>query len=176
MKYFLIEKNSIIKNVPEVINWYKRFNKKALDDKEYEKIPYRTTLQIKENNNVKFIDIILNPFFMVSEELKNLLAIFEPNLKYKVIFLIDSENKKMGQYFIPLLDKIDCLSESSEFNLDKTIIKKGIIDEKKLKDKAIFMIDNMKSQQIVMRMDLVEAILRRDFLGMRIKELYKEEG
>lgn len=176
MKYFLIERNSIIKNVPEVINWYKKFNKKALDDKEYEKIPYRTTLQIKENNNVKFIDIILNPFFMVSKELKKLLSIFEPNLKYKEIFLIDSKNKKMEQYFIPLLDKLDCLSETSEFNLDKTIVKKGIINEKKIEDKAIFMIDNMKSQQIIMRMDLVEAILRRDYLGVRFKELYKEEG
>ena len=174
MKYFLVKQDELQKDMPRIVNWYKKIDKHSLDKKEYEKIPFRTVISIDPNNNVDFVDVILSPFLLVSKELKKLIMIFEPNLKYKEIFLQDSINGKLKEYFLPLLNSIDCLDKDSTFNLDKSIIKKGIIVESKLKDKAIFRIDNMKSQQIVIRMDLLEAIIRRNYTGARFLELEKK--
>lgn len=173
MKYFLVKQNESQKDMPKISNWYKKVDKHSLDKREYNKIPYRTVLSIDPNSNVKFVDIIICPFLLISKDLKKLIILFEPNLKFKEFFLQDSINGKMKEYFFPLLESIDCLYKDSIFNLDKSVIKKGIIDESKLKDKAIFLIKNMNSQQIVMRMDLVEAIIRRDYTGISFIELEK---
>ena len=79
----------------------------------------------------------------------------------------------MEQYYIPELLIIDCLDKSTIYNLDKSVIKEGVIDTNKLLDKAIFRIGNIKTTNIVVRMDLVEAMLKRDYRGFTLRELKK---
>lgn len=173
MKYFLIESDASLINKPELINWYKLIDKKSIDEGKYNKIDDKTAVYIKSNKDTVFYDVVTSPIFIVKRELKELISLFEPNLRYKQLILVDKDNGKMEQYYIPELLIIDCLDKSTIYNLDKSVIKEGVIDTNKLLDKAIFRIGNIKTTNIVVRMDLVEAMLKRDYRGFTLRELKK---
>jgi hypothetical protein len=113
MKYFLIEMDKSITNAPNIINWYKKININSLRKGEYYKMPYRTLLDVENNPNINFVDIISSPLFLVTKEVKKILSKFEPNLGYKQIILLDKKDSKVNQYFMPLLEEYDCLSDES---------------------------------------------------------------
>ena len=173
MKYFLIESDASLSNKPELINWYKIIDKKSIDEGKYNKIDDKTAVYIQSNKDTVFYDVVTSPVFIVKKELKELISLFEPNLRYKQLILVDKDNNKMEQYYIPELLIIDCLDKSTIYNLDKSVIKEGVIDTDKLLDKAIFRIGNIKTTNIVVRMDLVEAMLKRDYKGFTLRELQK---
>lgn len=173
MKYFLIESDASLINKPELINWYKIIDKKSIDDGKYNKLDDKTAVYIKANKDTIFYDVVASPIFIVKKELKELISLFEPNLGYKQLILVDKENSQMEQYYIPELVRIDCLDKSTIYNIDKSVIKEGVIDTSKLLDKAIFRIKNIKTTNIVVRMDLLEAMLKRDYRGFTVRELKK---
>lgn len=72
---------------------------------------------------------------------------------------------------MPIFEEIEALSEKSEWNLNKTVVKKIILDKEKIKDKKIFKIKESEKTLIVVRLDVAESLLRREFKGMCLKRL-----
>ena len=68
------------------------------------------------------------------------------------------------------------MHEKSEYNLDKSVIKKGVIDYGKTEGKAIFRLKGFGHYYMVGRLDLVESILKRKVRGIGLKELEVWEG
>ncbi|MGL5085558.1 MAG: hypothetical protein ACRC68_07540, partial [Clostridium sp.] len=82
--------------------------------------------------------------------------------------LLDAENGKSELYYLPALDRVDCLLEESKLNLDRSIIEKAVLDYEKIKDLSIFQIDNINSFYTVVRLDILESFLRRGAKGITI--------
>ena len=171
MKYFLIEMDKAIAYAPNIINWYKNIDINSINKGEFYKVPYRTLLEIENNPNTVFVDIISSPFFLVTKEVSKILSKFEPNLGYKQIILLDKSNQIVKQYFMPILEEYDCLSDQSELNIDKSVIKNAVIDLSKVKDKCLFKIGGVKNKYVVARLDFIESILRRNAFGFNLKEI-----
>ncbi len=124
-----------------------------------------------------FVDIVTIPFFMVSEKIHNLIKIFEPNMQYKEIILLDKKNGRAEVYYLPILEEVNCLGKNTKFNLDYSVIEKPILCKEKVGDKSIFRLPEGPSGCCVVRMDLLESILRRDAYGFKIVEPeYESEG
>lgn len=135
MKFFFIKENKNITNLPQIINWNKVINPTYLKYGEYYNIPKRNLINIKSDKNVIFPDLLFHPFFMISKNVKEVLDMFEPNQVYKEIILLDGKNELMQLYYLPVLREYNCMAEGTEYNLDKSIIKHGILDTAKIEDK-----------------------------------------
>lgn len=70
-----------------------------------------------------------------------------------------------------IFQEIECLSEKSELNLNKTVVKKIILDKEKIKNKKIFKIKESLKTLVVIRLDVAESLLRREFKGMCLERL-----
>ncbi|RDY32218.1 hypothetical protein [Lachnotalea glycerini] len=170
MRFFMIEEDKEYVNKPQIKNWIKTIAPRDLYMREYSKIPKRALFHIEPHKNTVFIDIITIPFLLISKKIYSVVKKYEPNLQFKEIILLDRKYAKAEEYFLPILEKKDCLTEKSEFNLDHSVIKRAVIDCEKTDDRCIFTF-NQGSNITVIRLDLAESILRREAFGFYLKEV-----
>lgn len=169
MRYFIVEVNPAYQSAPVIINWYGKFDVRMINPKEHHKLPKRKLLMIQNYKNTVFTDIITFPFLLVSEKVYDVIKIYEPRTPFKQIVLLDSVNQAAQLYYLPILAVCDCLSEKSELNLDKSVIRRAVIEPEETQDKSFFRIGGVKNAYYVMRLDLAESLLRRDVKGLGLK-------
>lgn len=96
-------------------------------------------------------DVLFRPSFMMSEPCWECVQYYEPYLEARRCLLYDRDGS--GIFYIPLLETAQCLS-----------------DKKELFNRHIFRIRGNK-KHIVISLDLIESLLRRDYIGFNIKEI-----
>lgn len=171
MKFYLLGTDASYTNYPRIKKWFGRIDHRNLNIHDAYKIPYRQLFMVHESENTVFTSIVDRPFPMVSAEVKEVFDLYEPHIIYKEIVLLDQKYERAEVYYIPILEELDCLDGKSEYNLDHSLIKKGIIDYDKTKGKAVFRLKGFDHYYMVGRLDLVESILKRDVRGVGLKEL-----
>lgn len=114
---------------------------------------------------------------MVTEKVKKCLKLYEPNMPFKEIVLLDRQKKMAQNYFVPRFVELDCLTKRSEYTNWNYDLKYTELDGKKVGDKAIFTIKGPEKRNIVVRLDVAESLLRRGAKGFLLKEtdVKKEE-
>lgn len=103
--------------------------------------------------------------------MKKIIEKYDPEILFKTVPLIDLKYKKQGNYYMPIFEEVECLSEKAELNLNKTVVKKIILDKEKIKNKKIFEIKESEKTLVVVRLEVAESLLRREFKGMSLKRL-----
>lgn len=168
MSYFLLKQDPTFTDAPTIINWYGKINEKNISIGKSHLLERRILLNVMPNKNLVFPPVLTNPFFLFTREIKKSVDLYEKRLAYKEIVLLDSENMKTEHYYMPILPKVDCLSEQSTFNLDHSILLKAVIVKENIPPNAIFLLEGVGNRHIVIRLDLAESILRKSFLGIHL--------
>lgn len=176
MKFYILETDASYTNYPKIKKWFGRIDYRDLNIHDAYKIPHRQLFMIHENENTVFTSIVDKPFPMISTTVREVFDMYEPHIIYKEIVLLDQKYERAEVYYLPILEEVECLNEKSEYNMDRSIIEKGIIDYEKTEDKAIFRLKGFDHYYMVGRLDLVESILKRNVRGIGLKELGVCEG
>lgn len=172
MRYYWVKENKNYTLAPQIKNWFSALDIRKLKPGYYKDIPKRMLFYIEENPNTIFTDILVSPFFLVSEKIKDCLQLFEPNLEFKEFILLDQRNRRAQEYFLPQLSEMSCLTANSQFNLDRSRLKYIELDQESIKEKAIFTLGEVKSRYVIARLDVIEGMLRRNVKGLCIEEVY----
>ena len=176
MRFFVLEADKGYATAAQIVNWYKELDIRDLHEGGYDKIPRRTLLRIQPNEKTVFLDVISSPFFLMTEKIMKCTALYEPNLLFKEMILLDQKNGKTQTYFHPMLRELDCLTENCIFNLDHSELKEIELEEEKTEDKAIFRLSEVKKSCVIVRLDLLESMLRRGAIGFSIREVKVRKG
>lgn len=171
MDYFLLKQDERYTHIPTIINWTSEIDVRNLNLVNADKVKDATVLYVKTSENNNYLDILNHPFFLVSENMKNILEKYDPNIIFKIIALTDFNNSKQVIYYLPIFEEIEALSEAAEMNLNKTVVKKIILNEEKIKNKKVFKLKESSKAMIIIRLDVAESILRRDFDGIKLEKL-----
>jgi len=95
-----------------------------------------------------YADILDRQLFMIKNAVKEVFDLFLPELEYKHCCLIDSASEKYEQYHIPVLEVLDTQTASTE-------------------NKHIFRLIDTKETAVMASLEVVEALLRRNPVGVR---------
>lgn len=166
MKYFLIRTNPHFSTAPEIIDWFKQIDRRKIRLGQSFEIENRQLFFIKENPNTVFVDILSFPFFMVTEVLKDTILMYEPRTIFKEIVLLDQKYARARTYYLPILEYIDCLCESSKLTKDRSTILEAVINLDKVNDHSIFYLEGVGNLYTIARLDIVESFLRRGAIGI----------
>ncbi len=131
-------------------------------------LPGRELLFFHGNPFTTFNDILFQPFLLVSEKIQSVIALYEPDTVFTEIVLMDTFNELAELYFCPELQEVDCLTEQSRFNPDRSAIKKAVIDVSKIGDKKVFSLAGVQGFHVVGRRDFIESMLSRDIRGLML--------
>lgn len=162
-------------NIPEIINWYQNSEARLLMKEEYNQLPRRTLFGVRGDENTHYFDVLFHPFFLLSETVQKVVSLYEPGICYKEIIYLNQMLRRAETYYLPILPKIDCLAEKSQFNLDHSKVTKAVISEERMGDTAIIQLSEVKERQIIIRLDLAESLMRRNAKGFLLEEVEYEE-
>ena len=176
MRYFIMEQDEKYSDSPNIINWFGKINVQKLKQGQSWELPDRTLLEIRNNPDTIFTDVVSKPFLIYSKKTKDAVSIYESGIVHKQIVLLDDKNLMTELYYLPILKMIDCLSEKSELNTDKSIVRRAVLDKSKLPNRSIFVLDGLSSIYAVVRLDLAESLLRRGVRGITLRKVEIDEG
>lgn len=176
MKYYIIEQDKSYSSLPQLINWYQVIDERKLHMGSYSQIPEKSMIYVKHDKDLFFPNMLLHPFLMIDEKVKETLLKYEPNMNTRVLFLVDKVSNAFQYYSIPFLKEIDCMSKKSELNMDKSVIFKLVLKKSKLPAGVpLFMIKGVNTRCVVARMDFMESVLRTDICGIKLREVEIED-
>ncbi|AGF54213.1 hypothetical protein B0P06_001723 [Clostridium saccharoperbutylacetonicum] len=171
MDYFLLKQADEYTNVPLLLDVYKKVDVRNINLVNAHKLEEVIIFNVKCTEDSEFLDILDRNLFLISENMKKIIGKYDPGIIFKTIPLIDLENGKQGNYCLPIFQELECLSEKAELNLNKTVVKKIILDKSKINGKKIFKIKESEKTLIVVRLDVAESLLRREFKGISLERL-----
>lgn len=142
-----------------------------INERDAYKIREGTLLEVKVNKDTIYPDVMTDPYFLLSADAAKVVSAYEPDMTMISLQLFSRENRISKHYYLPLLPLIDCLSVHSEFTTYRFDIKRAVINEAKTAGRALFRLGGIEKRRVVIRLDLLESLLRRDALSIRVAEL-----
>ena len=175
MDYFLLKQDERYTNTPMLMDVFKNIDIRNINLLNAHKLEDMIIFNVKCDDETEFLDILDRKLFLISEEMKKIIEKYDSGIIFKTIPLIDLPHERQENYYLPIIEELDCLSENSEFNLNSTIVKKIILKKEKIKEKKIFKIKESSKTLIVIRLDVAESLLRRNFKGICLERLEIED-
>lgn len=164
MKYYWIKEDKNYNLSPKIKHSYSLLEIQRLKNGDYGRMKDRTLFRIAENPGTIDTDIIVYPFFMVSGKIRTCISLFEPNLYFKEFILLDQKYRNAQEYFFPMIRTFTSNQKSDKAeNLE--------IDRDEVGDCSIFAIKGVNHRFIIVRLDLIESILRRGHKGFTLEEI-----
>ncbi len=167
MKYFYVtvDKNYI---PPMPLAWFGLIDRKTLERKKSGTPPKYMRFFLDESIRMTFTDIITSPCFMASEMVLDVIKRYEPSMKGMRIVLCDKARRKSRAYYIPYLERVWIVSQI------KGNPRCMPVERQCLEGRKILEVTDGWQYKVIMRMDMVESILRRDALGIGLEEILME--
>lgn len=119
-------------------------------------------------------DLIDRPVVLMSDSLKKVIEMYDDDALFKCVVLVHAVEEVQQTYWLLLVDRLDCLSELTEYD-PWGRPSRIVIDPKKAKGHAIFRIADIDDQRLVINLDIAESILRRDVWGITLEPVETKE-
>ena len=171
-RYFLIGTDESYEPLPLMIDVRKSIKEEYLEEGESYKQAGISLVNIRNSfdDNTEYPDIMDRGIFMLSDEAYEIFKLYEPATVIKRVLLMEENGNEVYEYIIPILKRIDCLSNRSTF-IRGRYIDKGILVGKSIPDVALFKIPNVDGMCTVARLDFVESLLKRGMKGICLQTL-----
>jgi len=172
MEYFRIRQDPGYNHPPFFSNVQDVFpRRKSISLDNASKIERVNVLYSNKPYPLEFIDVLDRQVFLVSMEVKQVFSLYEPAMVFKEVCVLNLDIDEYGRYALPLFKEIDCLSPDSKISPDKTAVK-----ELKIKrppaDISIFKVAGLLTDVVLVRLDVVESLLRRKHRKFVLEQVY----
>ena len=171
MTYYLIQKERSYTHLPSIRLSFSQLNPWQIDADRGKRIAAWGSLFADATADVRWSDILFDPYFLVSERVKTILEAAEPGLEYRRISIVTRRIKQKPHiYYLPLLAEIECLHKSSKRNSRNGALQHPVLCQDKVGIKRIFWVKNGEARHIAVRLDLLEMLLRLHPVGLSLNE------
>ncbi|MDR2889859.1 MAG: hypothetical protein LBV33_08505 [Lachnospiraceae bacterium] len=170
MDYFLLEADE--RNpITQYFNRNQEIGIKNINRQNAHKIPPISLVEMYSRDEVLFPPVLSRPFFMVSKACVEVIGMYVKNVRYRFVKLYCEDNDVTASYFLPILEEVACLDDRSELNPDKSVIMKMILNRDLIGDRFLFRIAGFSKSYVIARMELIDSLLRRDMLGLKLTQV-----
>ncbi|WP_374019770.1 serine protease [Paenibacillus thiaminolyticus] len=173
MSYFILSQDDRIPDAIEPVGIRKAIPKDILDEARIGELK-EMSLQfpVPDREQIEYVDFIERPIPLLSDKLKQLIEKFLPRQFYHPVGLVDFTRMRQEVYWIALPQRMDCLSDLSEYHPNGTL-KRPVIRVDMARNAPFFQIDGIYETILVVNLFLAESLLRRDFHGLRLTKVDK---
>ena len=134
--------------IPLIVNGYRKLNIRKLNRKEYKELPPYVFFEMKTGMDILYPDILMEPVFLVSREVMELLVQYDESIPFLFIAMFEEEKEESVSYFCPILE-----------------------EEEKVQDKPLYRLSKEEGRsEIHIRLDLAESLLAREIIGAAFEE------
>lgn len=171
MDYFLLKQDERYTNTPRLIDIFNKLDVRNINLLKAHKIEDIIVFKVKTSDGSEFLDILDNQLFLISKPMKEIIEKYDSGIIFKTLALIDKPNNKQKNYYLPIIEELEALSEAAELNLNKTVVRKLILNREKIQEKKVFKIKESLRSLIIVRLEVAESLLRRNFKGIKLERV-----
>ncbi|NEU28896.1 hypothetical protein [Paenibacillus ottowii] len=171
MDYFLLKQDVRYTNVPALLKVRETIDPWKLYDLRPEDIVKPLMFHVKADAESIFIDYLEGPIPLFSDALKRLIQAYMPELPLKLTILTQIEQKIQKNYYIPFIAQLKAVHPESEWNVNQNVIRNLVLHADAIRGHKIFRVQESAAPLIVVRLDVAESILRRDFTGISLEQV-----
>lgn len=168
MDYFILSCGEYI-SFPPSMELGKLAPDRLLGKKQAEELDDLNLFKVKTEAGMRWADFYTRPIYLMSDEMKNLFFKYDNSLVFKAVRLIDADGRQM-LYWIMGLTALNCLAAEAEFTPRRTL-KRLVLDQDKIGKTPIFTVSGLLEKYIIVRLDVAESLLRREFYGIELKKV-----
>ena len=130
-------------------------------------------LYLKKGAGETVLDFYQSPVTMVSGLVRQVFAMYEEDIAFKRVYLVDREQKRSHNFFIPLIPRLDALSPKVERYPDGRE-KQVILDGSRTRGRHVFYLESSMSRRPLVSLAAAESLLRRGAVGLVLEEVEVE--
>lgn len=171
MDYFLLKQDERYTNTPRLIDIFNKLDVRNINLLKAHKIEDIIVFKVKTSDGSEFLDILDNQLFLISKPMKEIIEKYDSGIIFKTLALMDKPNNKQKNYYLPIIEELEALSEAAELNLNKTVVRKLILNREKIQEKKVFKIKESSRALIIVRLEVAESLLRRNFKGIKLERV-----
>lgn len=177
MQYFLLKQNREYSRTPSIQNFNSSgFMRKDFTPHNCQKIEDINMVMSPSKEPLEYLDVLDTQVFLVGKEVKKVFSLYDPSIRFKMFIMMNKliEGGQTGEYYAPILRQIECVAPTSEFNRDTSHIKKLVLFENKISHLPIFRVGGIKAEATIVRLDVAESLIRREFQGLKFEKVEVE--
>lgn len=143
-RYFILsaqEENPL----PQIMNWYGKLDVRKLNRRDYREIPRHLRLEMRTGMDFFCPDIMINPVLMVSEEVMEIMKLYDSRMPFVFLALFDIQKEESKTYYCPVLEENNAGQEE-----------------------AIYRVKIENGYEIRICEELAESLLSRGAVGMKL--------
>ncbi|KAF6570926.1 hypothetical protein JDW19_14580 [Paenibacillus polymyxa] len=171
MDYFLLKQDVRYTHVPALQKVMETIDPWKLYDLQPEDIVKPLMFHVKADAESIFIDYLEGPIPLISDALKRLVQAYVPEMPMKLTILTQIEQRIQKNYYIPFVERLAAVHPESEWNLDQSVLRKLVLRADAIRGHKIFRIQESATPMIIVRLDIAESILRRDYTGIALEQI-----
>ena len=179
MRYFLLKQDPAYQAVaPAVLKWHHKIDVRRIQRMHAADFPEVQLLLIDGDGRIVFPDVIVFPFLLVPDMVRDVIRMYEPHTIFKKIVLLNRPGRQKALYYMPVLEQVTCLDPSSDISPDRRHIRHCVLQYPAIRDKGIFFIGNLNKQYTVLRLDAAESMFHRRAkgIGLDLVEVKEDMG
>lgn len=172
MRYFLVNQSEQLINPLVIDGLDPQYYKYNISDKDWERIPNVIVAYFKNSPYVESSEVLNAPTLLIGNKMKELFALYDNTLEFKAIQVFsDKIEDRMGfLYWVLKCKEVDCLHESCKV-YPNGMVEEIRLEHSKLPKEPIFKIGSIVQNTLVVSFPVAESILRRNWLGVGLKEI-----
>lgn len=167
MKYFELISDPDISNPIHIKRIDTNIYHNGISQEEFDAIKRLQVVYFDNTPQVEFCDVLQDPAFLVSDALKRVFVLYEPEMKFKglQLYASDLEDNTAPLYWMPYITPITCLSSQSKI-YPNGMLESMILDYDMPTCHHIFRVAGILEYKIIVSLSVAESIIRRKLSGV----------
>lgn len=131
------------------------------------------------SDKICYVDYLEGKTLIVSEKLKRILELYEPDLEWYLTAITDPKLGEQKNYYqTDQVPAVDCLDGKTRFT-DSGRVRHLVLNKARINRRSFFDVRTVKEQFLIIRLDVAESLLRRNLYGLELKRVdcvWEEQG
>ncbi|MDE6567897.1 MAG: hypothetical protein K2K70_09250 [Lachnospiraceae bacterium] len=172
MDYFELIIDPSISNPIQIQHIDSSIYKNDATYEEFAATPKMTVGYFDNSPQIEIYDLLGQPAFLVSDNLKRLFALYAPDMQFNGIrvYANNLDDDEAPLYWWPYIPYVECLSDQTT-KYPTGMLECLVLDRGALHGEDIFRISGILENKVVISLSVAESMIRRKMTGFTLKPI-----
>lgn len=172
MDYFELMVDPSISNPIQIQHVDRSVYKNDATHEEFDTTPKMTVGYFDNSPQIEIYDLLGQPAFLISDNLKRLFALYVPEMQFKGIrvYANNLDDDEAPLYWWPYIPRVECLSDQTT-KYPTGMLEHLVLDRNALHGEDIFRVDSILENKVVISLPVAESMIRRKMTGFTLKPI-----
>lgn len=167
MRYFELTADRDLSNPVQIQKIDTGIYKNGIPKKTFDAIKQLQVAYFDHSEQTEICDTLWEPAFMVSDVLRRLFLLYEPEMEFRGVQLFpnDMEDNTAPLYWLPYIEPVSCMGKDSS-RYTNGMLEKLVLDKDAPIDRRhIFRVADILEYKVIISLPVAESMIRRQMTG-----------